>query len=64
MPKKISRKKLEEQLKQLQLRQKRICAVVLCHEETVALVGDLYLCEEHKDCMPLLPFGFTPEVQK
>jgi len=64
MPKaKMSRKKMDEQLLR-QVPRKRICAIALCHEIATIQVGDLNLCKEHKDCAPLLPFSFTPEVQK
>ena len=64
MPKaKISRKKMDEQLLRQAPRQ-RICAIALCHEIAVAQVGDLNLCEEHKDCIPMLPFNFFEEVGK
>jgi len=54
---KVSRKKMEEQLLR-QAPRKRICAIALCHEIATIQMGDLNLCEEHKDCIPMLPFNF------
>lgn len=61
MPKKISRKKMDEQLLH-QVPRRRICAIAMCHETAVIQVGDLNLCKKHKDIVPMLPFKFNEEV--